>query len=366
VLYNMNIQETPLPATLKNGTGSGAKYAADFPPDSAGGKQFAFVAAVQKCAKYLLCLRVLIAGLFLIPAGKTMAQTLTSLHHFTKPDVNDVVNAWTNSDGANPQASLVISGRILYGTCPYNGKWGSGSIFAINTDGTGFTNLYHFSARIYGLNVDGAEPLSSLVLSSNVLYGTTASGGFGDGQPHGTVFAINTDGTGFVKLHDFGGGDDGSNPRAGLVLAGNTLYGTTKDGGSSGDGTIFAINTDGTGFTNLYNFDWNNDGAHPVARLLLSDDTFFGTTQDGGSSGYGIIFRIKTDGACFTNLHNFTAGDDGANPEAGLVLSSNMLYGTTENYGPLIGYGTVFGIHLFDIFALKYPAWLLAFVPATE
>ena len=41
-----------------------------------------------------------------------------------------------------------------------------------------------------------------------------------------------------------------------LILSGNTLYGTASSGGSSGDGTVFAVNTDGTGFTTLHSFTW--------------------------------------------------------------------------------------------------------------
>jgi len=70
------------------------------------------------------------------------------------------------------------------------------------------------------------------------LYGTTPYGGASGG---GTVFAINTDGTGFRNLHSFTGGSDGANPFAGLILSGNTLYGTASSGGSSGSGTVFSI-----------------------------------------------------------------------------------------------------------------------------
>ena len=52
----------------------------------------------------------------------------------------------------------------------------------------------------------------------------------------------------------FTGGNDGGGPDAGLVLSGNTLYGTAARRRQSGNGTVFAINTDGSGFTNLYNF----------------------------------------------------------------------------------------------------------------
>ena len=67
------------------------------------------------------------------------------------------------------------------------------------------------------------------------------------------MFAVNTNGTGFTTLHSFTAGGDGAVP-VGLVLSGNTLYGTAYEGGSSGSGTVFAVNTNGTGFTTLYSF----------------------------------------------------------------------------------------------------------------
>ncbi len=49
-------------------------------------------------------------------------------------------------------------------------------------------------------------------------------------------------------------GSDGAWPDAGLVLSGSTLYGTTSLGGSSNKGTVFQMNTDGTGYTVLKNY----------------------------------------------------------------------------------------------------------------
>src|SRR6185436_8238053 len=125
-----------------------------------------------------------------------------------------------------------------------------------------------------------------------------------------------------------------------------TLYGT--DYGNLGKGTVFAINADGTGFTNYYAFTpgnlnghgilTNSDGANPHAKLILSANTLFGTAEYGGSSGKGAVFAINADGTDFRSLHSFAAGAynsiglytnrDGANPSAGLILSGNTLYGT--------------------------------------
>src|SRR5208283_3571688 len=87
----------------------------------------------------------------------------------------------TNTDGANSAAQLVLSGNRLYGTTAYgghhkSGSFANGTVFAINTDGTGFTNLYNFSATVanpsgFFTNSDGANPSAGLVLSGNTLYG---------------------------------------------------------------------------------------------------------------------------------------------------------------------------------------------------
>src|SRR5258708_37906276 len=67
----------------------------------------------------------------------------------------------------------------------------------------------------------------------------------------------------FTNLYGFTGGNDGGAPYAGLILSGNTLYGTTTAGGSSGNGTVVAVNTEGSGFCNLYGFTRGQDGGGP-------------------------------------------------------------------------------------------------------
>jgi uncharacterized repeat protein (TIGR03803 family) len=276
----------------------------------------------------------------------TDGSSFTNMHNFT------------GSDGFGPEAGLIISGNTLYGTAFAGGSGGKGTVFAINTDGSGFTNLYNFTATdpVTGTNSDGAFPQAGLIISGNTLYGTTTSGGT---NGEGTVFAINTNGMGFRNLYSFtttdppiGTNSDGANPQAGLILSGNTLYGTASGGGIAGKGTVFAINTDGSGFTNLYSFTatdpdtgTNSDGANPVAGLILSGNTLYGTATSGGSSGNGTVFAIHTDGTGFTNLYSFNGGGigDGSFPLAGLILSGSTLYGTTD-LGGSSGNGTVFSL----------------------
>jgi uncharacterized repeat protein (TIGR03803 family) len=302
--------------------------------------------------KSLFLLPALLAGLGLIPAGWVSAQTFSTLYSFT------VLNNSTNNDGAIPSSALILSGNTLYGTAEQGGSSGNGSVFALNTDGTSFTNLHSFTATSGSpaTNSDGAYLRAGLILSGNILYGMAEQGGT---NGIGTVFAVHTDGTGFTNLHTFTGSiSDGANPYDSLILSGNTLYGTASGGGSSGKGTVFAVNTDGTSFTNLHSFtalsapypvgpiySTNSDGANPLAGLILSGDTLYGVAANGGSLGFGTVFALNTNGTGFTTLHSFAGPpSEGWDPLGGLILSGTNLYGTTE-YGGSSSKGTVFALN---------------------
>jgi uncharacterized repeat protein (TIGR03803 family) len=264
--------------------------------------------------------------------------SLRTLHHFTN-----------SSDGARPHSELVLSGNTLYGTTVEGGTTGSGTIFKVNTDGTGYSILHHFNGA------NGSQPFAGLLVSGDTLFGTTRGGG---SSGWGTVFSVRTNGTGFTNLYKFTAAPgpaatnrDGSLPHAPLALSasGNTLYGATTIGGAGGKGTLFAVNTDGTGFTNLYNFsatsesDTNSDGANPYGKLIVSGNTLYGTTFNGGLSGDGTVFAVFTNGTGFTTLHHFRWEISGANPHT-TILSGNRLYGTGVG-GGTFGSGVVFALN---------------------
>jgi uncharacterized repeat protein (TIGR03803 family) len=246
---------------------------------------------------------------------------------------------------------LILSGNTLYGTAEQGGTNSVGTVFKVNTDGTEFAVLYTFSN-----SPDGAGPQAGLILAGNTLYGTTEGGGALGPEgfnSEGTVFAINTDGSGYRILHNFtdlfgSGTSDGLQPYAGLILSGDTLYGTTRYGGTNSRGTVFAINTNGNDYAILYNFTKednnvnNSDGSSPTAGLISSGNTLYGTASAGGVYGQGTVFAINTDGTGFTNLFNFGTENSGNNPVAGVALSGATLYGTM----PTGGDGTIFALSL--------------------
>jgi len=309
---------------------------------------------MKSCIRFRL--PVLIAVLGLMLAGRVTAQKFTTLHSFTA--ISSQNGPYTNSDGANPYAGLVLSGSTLYGAAHKGGTWENGTLFKVNVDGTGFATLHNFTAMSpdasytyeVDTNSDGASPYGSLVLCDDTLYGTTYGGG---SLGNGTVFKVTTNGTGFTMLYSFGPtppypgpytNGEGAFLKGGLVLESNTLYGTTYYGGIAGKGTVFKVNIDGTGFTNLHVFiNPDIDGAYPVASLRVLSNTLYGTTTGYGSTNVGSVFAVNTDTTGFTNLHNFV-GSDGSFPYGFLVFSGNTMYSTTASGGSS-HYGTIFALN---------------------
>ena len=250
----------------------------------------------------------------LLTTSPLTAQTLTTLHTFTG-----------GNDGAYPYAALIQSGSTLYGTASFGGAFNLGVIFSVNSDGSGFTTLYSFTG-----GADAGLPSSPLLLSGNTLYGTAEGGA--TASDYGAVFSVNTDGTGFTTLYSFTGGADGGYPSAALIQSGNTLYGTASGEGTSNFGSIFAVNTDGSGFTILHSFTGGSDGAYPKGALIQVGNSLYGVAGAGGATNAGTIFSINTNGSGFTVLHSFTGYGDGSQPVGPLIVSGKTLYGVTA-YG---------------------------------
>jgi uncharacterized repeat protein (TIGR03803 family) len=217
------------------------------------------------------------------------------------------------------------------------GAGGCGTIFEINIDGNEYEVLYSFS----GDTSDGANPSGSLTLLGPTLYGITSAGG---AVGRGTIFEINTDGNGYKVLYNLGDGAiDGIYFKGSLTLSGPTLYGMAYQGGANGYGVIFRINTDGNGYDVLYSFTAGNDGANPSGSLTLSGSTLYGMAYASGAKNCGTIFQINTEDNDFQVLHSFN-GFDGAGPKGSLTLSGSTLYGMTTIGGAqgTKSYGTIF------------------------
>jgi uncharacterized repeat protein (TIGR03803 family) len=207
------------------------------------------------------------------------------------------------------------------------------------------TVLYNFTG-----GSDGATPEASLVSdSSGNLYGTTLNGG---NYSAGAVFELSPQtGGGWSEtvLHSFAGGSDGTNPWAGVIFdAAGNLYGTTYGGGTYNFGTVFELSPQaGGGWTETVLHDFKaGDGQQPTGGLTLdTTGNLYGTTQQGGAFGEGVVFELSPSGSAWTEtvLHSFNpSGPDGQVPSCTLILdTAGNLYGTT-GYGGTFGNGTAF------------------------
>lgn len=251
------------------------------------------------------------------------------------------------SFAGTPDAGFPLSGLIqdssgnLYGTTVQGGVYSWGAVFKLDTQGV------ETVLKSFDLGAAGHYPYGNLLRdSAGNLYGTTAQGGdpvcnFSNGC--GTVFKLDASGNHTV-LHTFGTlTSDGQMPLSGLVAdkIGN-VYGTTYSGGAHGHGAVFKLSVGTKKGRILYSFN-GGDGQFPSAALVLDTaGNLYGTTLEGGTYGFGSVFKVDATGH-ETVLYNFSGGIDGRYPVSSLLLdSSGNLYGTTRLGGR--GYGVIFKI----------------------
>ena len=307
---------------------------------------------------------VTLLGLVLL-TQPAQAQTFTVIHTFTG-----------GADGANPHAGLTIDGTgNLYGTAARGGV-GYGTVFKLAHKNSQwmFASLYSFAGG-YG----GSEPYARVVIGSDdTLYGTTFAGGYGGCSYGGhfgcgTVFNVRPPASvcrisfcswmATVLYHFTGSPPDGRNPLGDLAFdhAGN-IYGTTFEGGSSRDGSVYKLAPSDGGWTEsiLYSFLGGNDGSNPGSGLTFdSVGNLYGTALGGGDNGEGTVYELMPSGSGWTKktLYNFDCYLHGCGPYAGVIFDeAGNLYGATTTEGAGSG-GTAFELSPLNgnwTFALLY------------
>jgi uncharacterized repeat protein (TIGR03803 family) len=197
------------------------------------------------------------------------------------------LHAFSVNDGINIIPGVYLDSKgDLFGQTAQGTPCGFGTVYELSPNGSGgydFTVLHTFTG-----GSDGRQPVGGLIMnSSGNLYGTTEIGN--------TVFELNPTTKAFTTLYTFDG-SHGDLPQGDLLMdAKGNLYGTTTEGTSTNAGTVFELSPNGSGtytITNLYNFGGGNDGSEPFAGLTAYNGNLYGTTSAGGLDDKGTVFEL--------------------------------------------------------------------------
>ena len=320
---------------------------------------FSFIQVKRPSLSTAIAALVAATWLTLAPAAHAQGNTVdaplvstdTILHNF---GTDSMGNCDKVDDGTDPKGSLtyVFATGLLFGrTSSTNSKGdGNGSIFQIMPNGAGYVVDHFFT----GKNLDGKDPRhNAMTLVGDTLYGTTLDGG---GNGNGTIFSISDDGLVYSmpSLFQFPATskrNNGTQPHSCFLATGSLLYGMTSQGGKSGPpgfGTVFSFDPSGGTYTRLHTFD-NKHGADPHGQLILdpSGSPFFGMTRAGGKHNVGIIFSL---GACTANgavscKPKFKILHNFACPGNSMPTCKDKKDGATPDHGTLVQSGTtLFGL----------------------
>ncbi len=230
----------------------------------------------------------------------------------------------------------------LYGTTIFGGSADSGTVFEWNPGGE--TVLYSFGG---GPN-DGANPLPGMLHdeATGSFYGMTEYGG---PASCGIVFQLTPSAGVWTEtvLYAFKGGSDACLPSGSLKMEGNgNLLGVTWSGGSTNGGTVFELSKAGQSWTEkvLYTFPTEFRGAFPVdIDMDTRNGDIYGVAEGlGEARDAGTVFLVRQRNGVWRTktIYTFTGAPDGQTP-SNIKLVGSTIYGTTQ-YGGTLGFGTIF------------------------
>lgn len=222
------------------------------------------------------------------------------------------------------------------------------ALMAVPAYGAGdqFSALYTFTCngnqfQRIGTCPRGGRPDSLIQGSDGNFYGAAQDSMEGTSAPNGgTVFSLTPSGT-LKVLHAFVPGPNkkyanGNLP--GLISEGpdGKIYGETIYGGNQGcdgycgDGALYRVNRDGSGFQIVHKYCSEAncaDGQFGGAVVTGTDGNLYGTTYGGGANGAGTIFKVTPSTGAYEVVFNFDISTSGEGPSGLVVASDGTFYG---------------------------------------
>lgn len=247
------------------------------------------------------------------------------VHHFDR-----------DAHGGSPNGTLLLSSGKLWGTTTRSASAseGTGTIFSINPDGTGYSEIHDLTLS------EGSDPRTGLLENNGKIWGTAASGGENDA---GSIFSVNTDGTDFSVFYSFAKTMDARTPRGSLVEKNGKIFGISRSGGTSGNGAIYSFNTDGSAYEVAHSFnDAPPTGFFPQTTLIQVGERLFGTNRSGGNEDYGVLFYYDLSNGSYNKIFDFEF-ENGSSPSGNFLRKDGKLYGVT-NLGGMNDAGVLYSI----------------------
>ncbi len=238
------------------------------------------------------------------------------------------LGSFTGTTGTGPSGAIAVGlGGEFLGTAGSGGAYGDGTVYGLNVTSGAVTAMASFNGA------DGAQPVSGLVAGPGYqqYFGTTRAGGTAG---EGTIFVYDAGTATITRLASFTP-TTGQGPTAGALAidAHGDLFGTTTRGGPDNDGTVFELAAGSGTITTVAAFNGTN-GRLPAASVDVdAQGNLFGTTEYGGAADDGTAFEIPAGTGTVSTLVSFD-GANGAHPTVTPVLGSNgNLYGATAAGG---------------------------------
>jgi uncharacterized repeat protein (TIGR03803 family) len=214
----------------------------------------------------------------------------------TKGGEEAVLYSFVQSTYEAPISGVTLDAKgRLYGTTSGGGTYGYGTVFQLLESKSGWTEKVLHNFR---MEQDGGTPYAGLVFdASGNLYGAATDGGGPDYNEGGTVFELTPSGGSWkLKVLDTLAGWGISGTYRNLLLdASGNIFATTHCDGADSAGTVYELTPSGSSwtYTQLYSFTGGTDGQYSFSNLVFDTaGNLYGTTNQGGAYGYGVIFKV--------------------------------------------------------------------------
>jgi len=249
-----------------------------------------------------------------------------------------VVQFDSSTNGVQPRGSLLVLNDKIYGMTLRGGEYNQGVIYEYDPATDDCSKIFDFDGN------NGAHPFGGLIESDGVLYGMTTFGGdnvsnsnvisgdeFMPGNS-GVLFEFNLSTNILTKKFDFGG-LNGAHPYGDLIEFDGKLIGVTAFGGITDHGVLFEFDLTTSTFTKKVDLNDVAKGNNPMGTLAEWEGMLYGMTRYGGATRDGSLFEYEPTNGDFSKKLDFNNTFRYAKPNAGFLEFKGKLYGMTPYDG---------------------------------